>query len=162
MINKKNLILMLAVFLLGFALPVHAENLQGWGKTKWGMTSEELKALLPEKIEKIGGNTIFLKQINVGNLKVGVRLLLEDDKLVKVMLDEEIGGKEPDDCNDFKGLLTQKYGEPATKKEKRMKKTGWLLSTTTSWFLGGTRIDLNCIGAAVLAVYTPLENTDNL
>lgn len=159
------IIFLIAVFLcLALPLHSHAENLEGWGKTRWNMTTEELTSLLPGRIEKIEEREINLKKTKIGNLRIGIRLILNDNKLIKVMLDaitnRKISNYNSNEYIEFKGLLIQKYGEPDISKTNRMEKTGWLLSTETHWFLGSTTITLYDFGSSFFAAYAPTNIKD--
>jgi len=117
-------------------------NIAGFGKTKWGMSPEQvLKAETPraKKIDppeefKGGIGLIAIDEIEIGILKLKVTFIFDESgkELKQANLtsyekgDPVINAK---DFNSLEKLLTEKYGNPTYKRESRL--ISWKLKTTT-------------------------------
>ena len=168
------LISIFTVFIyLANPIHVHAEDLKGWGQTRWDMTREELTTLLSDRIKEIDEyqtevKTMHLQETKIGNFRTGIRLKLKNNQLVRVMLDVKTNNKNSEynsqEYIEFKGMLIHKYGEPDITKINRMKKTGWILNTETYWFLGPTTVTLIDFGSSFFTAYAPsnIKNTGDL
>lgn len=107
------------VALIGFLVVQFAENSfagdYNFRKTKWGMSIAQVKSAEPLKVAKEEKNLLVYKTTVIGK-DVYVLYIFADNMLVraKYVLAESHTNKNDyiTDYNDFKEILTKKYGKP--------------------------------------------------
>lgn len=100
-------------------------KLDGYGKSRWGMTPEELKEKYPDVINMMKeANAFVLESQQVAGRKAGISFVFENEKLVGASVTFKIqkweqghaGQRELKKHTDFHNglltLLTEKYGRP--------------------------------------------------
>ncbi|OGN93760.1 MAG: hypothetical protein A2Z75_06620 [Chloroflexi bacterium RBG_13_50_10] len=126
---------------------IFLNDLDGYGKTAWGMTEDEvLRAETPraERLERpgifVGGRaaTLRIKELQTRAGKFGADFIFEDSsrRLIQVNLtsfDEKNHRGRPQAFSVLKKLLTEKYGAPKLENG---------LSEVASWKVGKTVIEL--------------------
>ena len=124
----------LSAVLILFTNTTHAKKrktLEGYGKTKWGMSLEEVKKYYP-KIEYKGSGDYFYKT-TIAEVPVRVDFNLEDEKLRRVtvhfLIKEE--SSIPSVRSTILEMLKKKYGKPIK-----------LSYSTHAWALSRTRVFL--------------------
>lgn len=150
--------ILVVLFLFIFAATCYAEDLQGWDKTKWGMTKEELTSLLKERIRSTEDNKIVLNQVSIGGIPFESRLILEENKLVKVVLAPPTTKDSVKRYNELKSLLVQKYGAPSNEAQSASP----YFDKTALWVMGSTKIEMRVFSDLSFIFYTPAENLGGL
>lgn len=113
-------------------------DINGYGKTVWGMSADEVLNTEPDRVEKLDKPEKFnmsvailgIKEIQIGSNKFRARFLFadKDKKLIQVNLmsfEQNNPGINSRIFSSIEQLLTEKYGVPTYKQEK--KNASWKL-----------------------------------
>lgn len=159
----------------GFLFPALAfasVNLEGYGKSKWGMSPNQVIAaengrahLINPPLKYNGAlGSVGIDKVNIGYHDFKVVYQFEGDRLTQVIvqsLEDKNSGINKRAFTDVESLLTQKYGQPNFKNE----------GTKVVWNEPGTSIELSHLNiegitSIVTVMYIPSSKTqksiDNL
>jgi hypothetical protein len=173
--NNHMLKLIGAVLLIYTAAFAQPRDTDGWGKVKWGMTVEQVKAAYGAEAENStvvpGPNFIFIDRLTVPNVKIGeleMKASLQTPKGSDQIKQVSITLKAPLESPSFirsgafdrlKGLLIEKYGAPANEdrtaeRSSIIKTLLWSLPSTTITLIWseGTRYELGYVELRYKAV----------
>ena len=161
--------LLIIIFILVFPFFAYAEDLEGWDKTNWQMTGEEVVLLYKDRIINIIDNAgvdkrIYLNgSIDAGMITISPVLVIKDNRLVEVRLESGKGSNSDSVYNSIKTLLIQKYNKPDTE-ENNSSGYGsfFLFSKIATWFKGKTTIQLNVLDNNGVVRYMPAKNINGL
>ncbi|MEO3428220.1 hypothetical protein AAFN88_05140 [Pelagibius sp. CAU 1746] len=110
--------------LLCWAAPAAAlEDLPGWDTTRWGMTGEELRAVLGERAAELPGRWVYggayaelaVEEVEIGGLVFTAYLQMNDrtERLQQVLLERRRTGAVPAAFEQVVDALTERYGPPS-------------------------------------------------
>lgn len=148
------------------------KDVEGWGKTKWGMTEEQLLNIFEGQVERLPRNeechggcaTLRINDMEIegSHFKVYLHLNYTTNKLDHVAIEPE--GEHMDDAafDSLIRMLIQKYGAPTSQKDDKnifgqTKKRTWIFPSTVielSW--------MELSGALTILNYKPNNKEDNL
>jgi hypothetical protein len=133
----KKVLLIILLFVLyasnyAFGQP---KDVEGWNKTRWGMTKNKVlkafegKATAIEKPKKYEGLSkqrdayalVVLDEIEIGGDKYTVDFVFDDSDKKLIMVIISIKGKRPSELqfSSLEQMLTEKYGSPSFAKDTR-------------------------------------------
>ena len=135
--------------------PGSPRDIDGWGKTRWGMTeSEVLKAMPGEAVQlgksekfKSGEATIGIKDFELASHRFSVRFIFDTVtrrlNAVHLQLIESNYLIAEDTFHTLEKALTEKYGPASYRNEKRKRGAlGLTIDNNASWRLTNTTINL--------------------
>lgn len=144
------------------------QDLKGWGKSKWGMTEEELletfkgQATVKEKKESKSDNTystIVIKNFEIAgnNFNVTFSMGINDNKLREVVLTETPAIEMH--FSKFVQLLTEKYGPPQHSDTITYEHGSPDFTKKATWTFPSTKIelmysDIRIFGTCLLVRYS--------
>ena len=164
--------------------PDDPRNIEGFGKTRWGMTEQEVFDAEKERVERldepvpfgasgkppIGIATMVIKRFEIDRREYEAFFLFDskDHRLVRVLIRSLV----TDDAirNDqrfvsIEKLLTEKYGPP-TFSTSRKQRSESSQKSVASWKLSTTSIELEhsviaiADGSLLTLVYQPVETSE--
>lgn len=154
--------LAMCIFLTQFFSHAFAEDIEGWDKTNWSMSKEDLLTLYKDKVKKIEEDRIRLEDVIVGDFAFEVSLLVDKNRLKATILALR-GGSDPNAIyNGIKLLLIQKYGNPDAEQNKSFGQGLKYFDKNAFWFKGKTDIKLSVMSDICIISYQPVKDLSGI
>jgi hypothetical protein len=139
------------------------EDLPGWDATRWGMTGDELRAALGERVTELPGRWVYggayaelaVEEVEIGGLVFTAYLQMNDqtDRLQQVLLERRRTGAVPAAFEQVIDALTARYGAPAA--DCAQAKTGGQpLDYEVTWRFPATTLHAKFLDFSTTAVFS--------